>query len=82
MSGRTSPACIRVLHNHVVATPSASFGAAVYAREAEVLAAVSYHLTNAETVRRTPQRLGCGKDLVGSETYREWWSTESVVAAR
>ena len=22
------------------------------------------------------------EDLVGSETYREWWSTESFVAAR
>jgi len=46
-----------------------------------VVAAVSDHLTNAETAQRASET-GCGKDLVGSETYRQWWSTKSVVAAR
>ena len=41
-----------MLHNREVATPSASYGAAVSAREAEVLAAVSDHLTNAEIAAR------------------------------
>ncbi len=41
-----------MLHNHEVATPSVPYGAAVSAREAEVLAAVSDHLTNAEIAER------------------------------
>ena len=50
--GCSSPGHLPVLHNRGVATPSASYGAAVSAREAEVLAAVSDHLTNAEIAER------------------------------
>ncbi len=41
-----------MLHNHVVVTAGPSFEATVSAREAEVLAAVAEHLTNAEIADR------------------------------